>query len=95
MRLTSAVRAVLAGLQQQTGVKLSVRELARHTGRSPAAIRTVLTTLEKATLVRHTLQRDVPDHPPHLVWWITAAGQQVAAGIAPQPATSRQTTGRR
>ncbi|MCZ7478921.1 hypothetical protein [Micromonospora sp. WMMC273] len=81
IRLTGAVRAVLAVMGERAGVKLGVRELAIATGRSPGAVRGALATLERGRLIRHMQQRDVPDRPAHTVWWITSLGRETALGL--------------
>lgn len=86
VRLTASVRRVLVALAQRAGVKVSVRAVARETGLSPATVRAALSALGKAGLVRHTLQAQAKDQPPHLVYWVTQAGRDIAAAQpAPDP----------
>lgn len=82
VQLTAVVRDVLRALAARPGVKVSVRDLARASRRSPSAVRAALAQLGKAELVRHLLQASERDRPPHLVYWATQAGRDVAAGMS-------------
>lgn len=80
VRMTPARVTVLAILTEAGGTKLSVESIVRRAGLSGQAVRAALRVLHGALLVRRILQTEVPDRPPHMLWWATRAGIEVSRG---------------
>jgi Fe2+ or Zn2+ uptake regulation protein len=77
LEMTPAVREVLAVLHARPGRKLSVRDIARVTRRSPGYVYGALRALGEAKLV----QDSEPDRPPHKVYWPNQAGRDAATAF--------------
>lgn len=78
IKLTATVRAVLAALVDQHGVKLPVSQIARQAHLSATTVRVALDALGKARLVQHMLLPSSENRPPRLGFWLTGAGHDVA-----------------
>jgi hypothetical protein len=80
--ITPRVEAVLAALAATGRRKVSATYLSRASHVTVGTVRKVLKDLKAARLAQCVDERHLPDRPPHAVWWLTGAGEALAARLA-------------